>query len=49
MAEDEDYVFDDDSGEWLPATELAAKRAAADTVEVRDAVATRWLTANPSR
>lgn len=36
--EDEDYVYDEDSGEWLPASELAAKRAAADVVEVRDAV-----------
>jgi len=36
--DDEDYVYDDDSGEWLPASELAARRAAADTVEVRDAV-----------
>ncbi|GHA03026.1 alkylphosphonate utilization protein [Novosphingobium arvoryzae] len=35
---DEDYVYDEDSGEWLPASELAAKRAAADVVEVRDAV-----------
>jgi len=39
---DEDYVYDEDSGEWLPASELAAKQAAAqagaDTVEVRDAV-----------
>ena len=35
---DEDYVYDEDSGEWLPASELAAKRAAADRVEVRDAV-----------
>ena len=25
--DDEDYVFDEDSGEWLPASELAAKRA----------------------
>ncbi len=41
-ADDEDYVYDDDSGEWLPASELAAKQAAAqsggDAVEVRDAV-----------
>ena len=46
-ADDEDYVYDEDSGEWLPASELAAKRAAADAadaqtdddaVEVRDAV-----------
>ena len=25
---DDDYVYDEDSGEWLPASELAAKRAA---------------------
>ncbi len=35
---DEDYVYDEDSGEWMPASELAAKRAAAGQVEVRDAV-----------
>ena len=42
---DEDYVFDEESGEWLPASELAAKRAAAlrqaqdeRAVEVRDAL-----------
>ncbi|MBD3731004.1 MAG: alkylphosphonate utilization protein [Sphingomonadales bacterium] len=35
---DEDYVYDEDSGEWMPASELAAKQAASDTVEVRDAV-----------
>ena len=35
---DDDYVYDEDSGEWLPASELAAKQAASDTVEVRDAV-----------
>jgi protein PhnA len=40
---DDDYVYDEDSGEWLPASELAAKQAAAgarddDAVEVRDAV-----------
>lgn len=42
MADDEEYVFDEDSGEWLPASELAAKRAAAHAaegrIEVRDAV-----------
>jgi len=37
MADDE-YVYDEDSGEWLPASELAARRAQADRVEVRDAV-----------
>ena len=35
---DDDYVYDEDSGEWMPAAELAAKRAAEGTVEVRDAV-----------
>jgi len=35
---DDDYVFDEESGEWLPAAELAAKQATAGTVEVRDAV-----------
>ena len=33
---DEDYVYDEASGEWLPASEIAAQKAAA--VEVRDAV-----------
>jgi protein PhnA len=37
MADDE-YVYDDDSGEWVPAAELAAKREQAQQVEVRDAV-----------
>jgi len=35
---DDDYVYDDASGEWIPAAEAAAKRAAAQVVEVRDAV-----------
>lgn len=42
MPDSEDYVFDDESGEWMPASQLAAQRerarAAADAVEVRDAV-----------
>lgn len=37
-AADEDYVFDEESGEWLPASELAAKQDKGDEVEVRDAV-----------
>ncbi len=36
--DDEDYVYDEESGEWMPASELAAKQAAAGQVEVRDAV-----------
>ncbi len=35
---DDDYVYDDATGEWLPAAEVAARRAAADQVEVRDSV-----------
>lgn len=35
---DEDYVYDEDSGEWMPASELAARQSAAGSVEVRDAV-----------
>ena len=38
MTGDDDYHFDGESGEWLPAGELAAKRAAESAVEVRDAV-----------
>lgn len=38
MSTDDDYIYDEDSGEWMPASELAAKQAAASTVEVRDAV-----------
>ena len=36
---DEDYVYDEASGEWLPASEAAQQaEAESDTVEVRDAV-----------
>lgn len=35
---DEEYVYDEDTGEWVPASELAARQAAADTIEVRDSV-----------
>jgi len=38
MSTDEDYVYDEASGEWMAASELAAKQAAEDAVEVRDAV-----------
>jgi protein PhnA len=36
--QDEDYVYDEDSGEWMPAFELGERRARAGRVEVRDAV-----------
>lgn len=35
---DDEYVYDEESGEWMPTSELAAKQALADAVEVRDAV-----------
>ncbi|NEX94418.1 alkylphosphonate utilization protein [Caulobacter sp. 17J65-9] len=34
----DDYVYDEASGEWLPAAEAAAKAASAGQVEVRDSV-----------
>lgn len=35
---DDEYVYDEDTGEWMSASDLAARRAAADRIEVRDAV-----------
>jgi len=35
---DDDYVYDEASGEWVPASELAARQAAEGAIEVRDAV-----------
>lgn len=35
---DDEYVYDEDSGEWMTAADLAAKRATESSVEVRDAV-----------
>jgi len=37
MSEDE-FVYDEDSGEWVLAAEIAAKREVAAQVKVRDAV-----------
>ena len=34
----DDYVYDEETGEWLSASEVQARRAVADTVEVRDSV-----------
>ncbi len=34
----DEYVYDEATGEWIPAGEATAKRAAAQAVEVRDAV-----------
>ena len=35
---DDDYVYDEESGEWISATDAAEKTANAGKVEVRDAV-----------
>lgn len=35
--DDEDYVYDEATGEWRPASEVAAAAAASSQVEVRDA------------
>ncbi len=35
---DDDYVYDEESGEWLPAAEAAKRAADRNRVEVRDAV-----------
>ena len=37
MMANDDYVYDDATGEWRPASEMAAAAAAASRVEVRDA------------
>jgi len=35
---DDDYVYDEESGDWVSASELARRQGAASHVEVRDAV-----------
>lgn len=35
---DDEYIYDEESGEWMPASELAQRRNAAGRAEVRDAV-----------
>ncbi|WP_119388952.1 alkylphosphonate utilization protein [Taklimakanibacter lacteus] len=35
---DDDYVYDEETGEWITASAAAAKRATDTVVEVRDAV-----------
>ena len=34
----DEYVYDEESGEWLPVSELQTRRAVADTIKVRDSV-----------
>jgi len=36
MSGDDDYVYDEESGEWLPASEAAKRAAFANTIVVRD-------------
>lgn len=36
--QDEEYVFDEESGDWMPASELAERRATSSAVVVRDSV-----------
>lgn len=36
MSGDDEYVFDEESGEWVPAGELKARQAAAARVVVKD-------------
>jgi len=35
---DEDYAYDEETGEWMPASEMQARRDQTDRIEVRDAV-----------
>jgi protein PhnA len=37
-SDDDDYVYDEASGEWMPGSELAARDVAASTIVVRDSV-----------
>jgi protein PhnA len=37
-ASDDDYVYDEASGEWMPDSELAARTQAESAIVVRDAV-----------
>ena len=36
--DDDEYVYDEESGDWLAASELVERRQTASRVEVRDAV-----------
>ena len=35
---DDAYVYDEETGEWMPASELVERRAVAGQIEVRDSV-----------
>jgi protein PhnA len=36
--QDDDYAYDEESGEWIPAGELARRQEKAGKVEVRDSI-----------
>jgi protein PhnA len=38
MSDNDDYVYDEASGEWISAEEVRSRAAAVDDVEVRDSV-----------
>ena len=38
MSQNEDYVYDEDSGEWVPASQVATPHAVEGLTEVRDSV-----------
>jgi protein PhnA len=38
MSDDEEFIYDEATGEWKPASEIAAGAATAGAVEVRDSV-----------
>ena len=38
MSDDEEFIYDEATGEWKPASEVAANTAAGGAVEVRDSV-----------
>lgn len=38
--QDDEYIYDEESGEWLPASEVASRKAAASEVQVKDSQGT---------
>lgn len=38
--QDDEYIYDEESGEWLPASEIASRKAAASDVQVKDSQGT---------
>ncbi len=38
--QDDEYIYDEESGEWLPASEVASRKAAAGDVQVKDSQGT---------